>query len=249
MESLVTFIIPLYNKESYVIDTLKSVQAQTVKDFKVIIVDDRSTDNSYNVVRDYIKDDKRFNLYQLDKNSGSAVARNYALDKVDTKYVSFLDADDLIDPNYLESQLNFIKDHGPIIVSSYRRKTSTTISNFIVPEVTDYESLLKGNPLACLTTMYDYSIFSKERFPIDMLRHEDYVFWLNILKGGYKAYGNKEVLATYNLLEGSKNNNKLKLIKPMYKVYKDKMKFNFFKSWYYTFKYCLYSKKKYQECK
>ena len=76
----------------------------------------------------------------------------------------------------------------------------------------DYKKALKGNPLSCLTTMYDREIIGERYFPEALQKCEDYVFWLNILKDGYTAYGNPNVLATYNILENSKSRKKLKLI-------------------------------------
>jgi len=245
IKDLVSFVIPLYNSEKYIKETLISVSNQTYQNFEVLIVDDKSTDNSVSIVKEYIKDDPRFHLYLLDSNGGSAIARNYALDRVKGRYVSFLDSDDMIDPNYLESQLFFIQDHSPIVVSSYRRLTPKSNTIFDVPDVTTYKSCLRGNPLACLCTLYDFILLKEERFPIDMQRHEDYVFWLNILKKGYKAYGNHNVLATYRILNTSKNGNKIKLVKPLFNTYHKYLRFNIFKSLILTFEYCFYSKKKY----
>ena len=78
------------------------------------------------------------------------------------------------------------------------------------------------------------------------MKCEDYVFWLSILKKGIIAKGNPKVLATYNIVEGSKSSNKYKLIKYMYYVYHKTQGINWFKSWFCVFRWAIYGKKKYK---
>lgn len=245
----VSIITPLYNAAAYLKETAQSVFNQTEQNFEWIIIDDKSTDNSLEIATELKKRDTRIVLLQSEVNRGSAHARNMGLDIAKGRYVTFLDADDLLDPNYLESQLKFIEKNGPIVSASYRRATDSTITEFHIPESTTYKSILKGNPLSCLTTMYDRMVFPNARFPEDMTRHEDYVFWAGLLKQGYIAKGNPEVLATYRLHASSKNSSKGKLIKPMIDAYHKKFGFNYLSSLFYTARYILYSKKKYKGVK
>lgn len=110
----------------------------------------------------------------------------------------------------------------------------------------DYKITLRGNPLSCLTTVYDKSIIGEVYFPEDIDRHEGHVFWLHILRRGIIARGNPLVLATYNIIEGSKSSNKFKLIGCMYKVYHKTQGMNWFKSWIYVIRWALYGRKKYR---
>ena len=243
---LVSIITPAYNCKNAIENTVNSVLSQTFKDFEWIIVDDCSSDGSFEFMKNLIKDDKRIILFQTQKNGGSAAARNIALKHAKGRYITFLDSDDLLDPNYLVCQLEFMKEHGPLISAGYRRQAEHTCTNFFVSEETDYKKALKGNPLSCLTTMYDKEVIGDAFFDETYDRHEDYIFWLSILKRGIKAYGNPQVLATYMLHANSKNSNKKRLVKSMYRVYHESEKFNFIKSWFYVFRYALYSKKKYR---
>ena len=246
--SLISIITPLYNAEHYLKNTFASVLNQTYKNWEWIIVDDCSTDGSLEVARELANDD-RIKVLSLDVNSGAAKARNKGLDAAKGDYIVFLDSDDELDDNFLELQLEFIKEHGPIITAGYRRRTSNSVSAFIPPYETTYKSIIKGNPLSCLTTMYDFKLFHDHRFKEDLNKHEDFLFWIDMLKQGYKAYGNKEVIATYNLHEGSKNISKKKLVKPMYNLYRKELGFGIFKSSYYLLSIILYSKKKYKTAK
>lgn len=118
-----------------------------------------------------------------------------------------------------------------------------TTTDFFVPEAADYKRLLNGNPLSCLSTMYDREVIGDVYFPEDYARCEDYVFWLNILKKGFVAKGNQKVLATYRIGKNTKSSKKLKLIKYMYRVYHDTQKINWFKSWCYVIRWAFYGVK------
>lgn len=243
---IVTIITPFFNSKPYFLSTFQSVLKQTFFDWEWIIVDDRSTDGSFEFVEALTSSEPRIKVFRTSKNSGTAVARNIGLKHASGRYITFLDSDDLLDPNYLECQLEFMKEHGPLISAGYRRKAKHTCTDFFVPEKVDYKKALKGNPLSCLTTMYDRSVIGEVFFPEDIDRPEDYVFWLNILRKGIIAHGNPVVLATYNIMEGSRSSNKFKLIGYMHKVYHKTQGINWFKSWFYVVRWAFYGKKKYK---
>ena len=195
-EVTITIITPAFNCIKTIEDTFKSVLNQTISNWEWIIVDDCSTDGSFKFVQNLIKNDKRIKLIRNAKNSGTAVARNVGLKNASGRYITFLDSDDCLDFQYLEKQLVFIKEHGPIVSAGYRRKTENSCTDFFVPKDVDYKTDLKGNPLSCLTTMYDKEAIGDVFFREDIIKPEDYVFWLDMLKRGFVAHGNPEVLAT-----------------------------------------------------
>lgn len=246
---IVSIITPAYNSKITIKETYYSVLSQLFSDWEWIIVDDCSNDGSFEYIKELTNKDKRITVLQTPKNGGSATARNIGLRHAKGRYITFLDSDDLLDSNYLECQLEFMKEHGPLISAGYRRKAEHTCTDFFVPEETDYKKALKGNPLSCLTTMYDREVVGDVFFDEIYDRHEDYILWLSILKRGIVAKGNPVVLATYIIHQNSKNSNKSKLVKSMYRVYHDTQGFNWLKSWIYVFKYALYSKKKYKDVK
>ncbi len=238
--------MPLYNAELYVKQAIESVIAQTYTDWELIIVNDCSKDSSLQVVLSF-ENNPKIRIFSLEKNGGSSVARNYALRYATGRYITFLDADDILDSTYLEKQIKFLKEKNAHIVSAgYRRMASQTTTDFHVPEMVDYKLLLKGNPLSCLTTMYDKEYIGDRYFPENLRKCEDYVFWLDILKTGVVAYGNPEVLATYRIFEASKSHNKFKLIEYMFNVYHKTQKINWFASWFYVCRWAFYGLKKYK---
>ncbi len=99
---LVSVIVPLYNKASYVLRTLESVAAQTVTDFEVIVVDDGSSDGGEALVTNF--PDSRFTLLRQ-KNAGPGAARNRGLREASAPYVAFIDADDVWLDEFLEENL------------------------------------------------------------------------------------------------------------------------------------------------
>lgn len=223
------------------------ILSQAFTDYEWIVVDDCSNDDSFSYIKNLTKGDSRITVLKTNKNGETVVARNVGLRHAkEGRYITFLDSDDLLDPDYLEKQLEFIKEHGSLISSGYRRKAKHTCTDFLVPEIVDYKTTLRGNPLSCLTTMYDREVIGDAFFPEDIDRPKDYVFWLNIFRKGIVARGNSLVLATYNIMKGSKSSNKFKLIRCMHKVYHKTQGINWFKSWIYVIRWTFYGKKKYR---
>ena len=98
-------IIPLYNKEKYIKNTLKNVLKQTFKNFEIIIINDGSTDNSLKEAQ--LVSDNRITIY-TQKNSGVSDARNFGIKKARGEYIALLDADDIWNTNHLEEHYNSI---------------------------------------------------------------------------------------------------------------------------------------------
>lgn len=100
----VTVLMPIYNAERFLHDSIGSLLSQTCDRWKLICVDDGSTDNSRSIVEEYCKQDARIKLI-CQENAGPAVARAKAIEIADTKYVSILDSDDAYAPDYVEKML------------------------------------------------------------------------------------------------------------------------------------------------
>lgn len=236
-ENLISIVTPMYNGEKYVEETINSVLKQTYPNWEMIIVDDGSKDNGPAIVEKFAQADNRIKLIRQ-KNAGSSAARNNGLKNIQGRYVSFLDSDDFWEPNFLEEQLNFIKEKkSPIVFASYKRinaEGKEILKPFIVPEKVNYKSLLKSCSISCLTAMFDRektgNVFFNEA--MGSLR-DDFVFWLSILKQGGYAYGNKNVLASYRVFASSTTGNKKKVMKPQFMVYYKVEKLGLIKSIYY----------------
>ena len=112
MRPVVSIIIPNHNYAQYIGDAIRSVSAQTLKNWECIIIDDASTDDSVAVIRRHIKSDPRFRLIRMKKQSGVSVARNAGLDAARGEYVAFLDADDCYTDAAMETLLHLAKTTG-----------------------------------------------------------------------------------------------------------------------------------------
>ena len=111
-KGLVSIVTPTYNCGPFIAETIESVLAQTYDNWEMIIVDDCSKDDTAKIVEPYLKRDKRIRYHCLDRNSGAAIARNWALKDAKGEWIAFLDSDDLWLPTKLEHQLDFMTKNG-----------------------------------------------------------------------------------------------------------------------------------------
>ena len=233
----VSIIIPMYNSEKFIGQTIQSVQAQTYTDWEIIVMDDISTDKSAQLVKSYAKEDGRIHYFLEKEKSGVAKARNDAMAKAKGRYLAFLDSDDLWLPQKLERQLERMRQTesafvyaGCEVIDEQGRKTGQIRK---VPEQTDYEKLLHGNVIPCLTVLIDRQAVGE--FEMPRIGHEDYATWLNLLKKIPAAYGINEPLACYRVNSQSVSANKLKAIKWTWNIYRNNQNLSVCKSlWYLT---------------
>ena len=98
----ISVIVPVYNVAPYLARCLDSLVGQTMSDIEIICIDDKSTDNSLEILREYERKDKRIHVIALDKNSGVATARNAGIEAARGEYLGFVDSDDYIDADFYE---------------------------------------------------------------------------------------------------------------------------------------------------
>lgn len=113
-QPLVSIIIPSFNREKLINDTLKSVMAQEYTNWECIIVDDGSSDNTVDIVMGFVEKDSRFSLYRRPKNSpkGANSCRNYGFEKSKGDYINWLDSDDLFSSDKISSQISSIDQNS-----------------------------------------------------------------------------------------------------------------------------------------
>ena len=110
-DELVSIIMPSYNTGKYIVSSIKSVLAQTYQNWELLIVDDCSTDNTDDLVKQLLQD-SRIHYLKNEKNSGAAVSRNRALKEARGRWIAFLDSDDLWMPQKLERQIDYMRKNG-----------------------------------------------------------------------------------------------------------------------------------------
>ena len=108
----VSVIIPVYNTEKYLRKCIDSICNQTLSDIEIICVNDCSTDNCFEILKKYLKKDKRIKLINLDINGGAAKARNFGIESAKGEFVGFVDSDDFLDPDFYEKLYNEAKKNN-----------------------------------------------------------------------------------------------------------------------------------------
>lgn len=241
VSALISIITPSYNSASFITATVSSVISQTFKSWEMIIVDDCSSDNSIQVIQEFIKRDPRIKLIKLTENSGAAVARNKAIEAAIGRFIAFLDSDDLWMPNKLEKQVQFMLDQDiAFSFSAYEKidETGNVFGTVGVPKKTGYHDLLKTCSIGCLTAMYDVEKLGKVYMPVNTKR-EDFATWLAILKQVDYAYGMPDVLAQYRVYASQISAKKAKMAKETWRLYRDIEQLGVFKSAYYFAHYAV----------
>lgn len=234
--NLVSIITPSFNSEKFIAETINSVQNQTYQNWEMIIVDDCSKDKTVEIVKQIIKSDNRIKLIQLEKNSGPAIARNKGIQEVSGKFMTFLDADDIWFPDFLENSIKAIKEQGiHFVFSSYRRSDEDLnfiYSDFIVPQKVTYHDILKTNSISCLTAFIDIEVLGKKFMP-EVFKRQDMGLWLKYLKEIPFAYGIAEPKAIYRIRKNSLSRKKSDLLKYQWQFYRNVENLNIFQSCYY----------------
>lgn len=195
-------IIPLFNKEITVADTLTSVLNQTFRDFEVIILNDGSTDSSLQIAASF--KDKRIRIYSQ-QNLGVSAARNNAIKKANRSYLAFLDADDIWDPGYLKEMTKLIRKYKECaaFTCAYRTITQnrTSIKCDGLPEGVIgnfFEERTRNHIMRTSAVVVHRSVMEALKgFPVGMVGGEDdYTFAQIATK--YKIAFTPKVLVVYD---------------------------------------------------
>lgn len=118
---LISIVIPCYNAEKYLNECLSSIKRQSYTKWEAICIDDGSSDNTKKILDKYSKDDERF-IIESQTNQGVSVARNNALKKCSGKYICFVDSDDIVEPDFLETLIKTMKDNIDLSICNFTRK-------------------------------------------------------------------------------------------------------------------------------
>lgn len=116
-KSLVSIIVPVYKVEPYLRECLDSIICQTYTNLEIILVDDGSPDRCGEICEDYARKDSRITVYHKE-NGGLSDARNYGIDRCNGEYITFIDSDDVVKPNFAERLMGLISEYGADVASS-----------------------------------------------------------------------------------------------------------------------------------
>ncbi|MCX6751142.1 MAG: glycosyltransferase family 2 protein [Candidatus Pacearchaeota archaeon] len=204
---LISVVMPAYNAEEYLDESINSILNQTFKDFEFIIVNDCSKDNTKKIIERFRKKDKRIILLNNKKNLKVPLTRSRGLKIARGKYIAVMDADDIAIKNRLELQYSFMEKNkdtflcgGSAIVMDEEGKTIGVFRKINDPEKVK-RNLLKGNPMVHSSVMFRNTgeYFYREKFE----DADEYDVYLRILSDGRKITNIPNFLVKFRLNKGS----------------------------------------------
>ena len=220
MTDKISIIVPVYNAENFIATTINSVMAQTYTDWELLLVDDLSGDRSCDIIEGF--EDTRIHLYRQDENKGAYAARNRGLSEAEGRYIAFLDADDLWEPEKLEHELEFMKEkNAGFVFTGYEFADEEGKGNgsvVRVPKTLPYKRALHNTTIFTSTVMIDRNIIPDDLIRMPHIKSEDTATWWTILKAGHTAYGLNENLVKYRRFSGTLSSNKFEAIRRIWNL-------------------------------
>ena len=211
----VTVLMTVYNGERYLAETIESILEQTFTDFRFLILDNASTDNSREIVRSYA--DPRIDLVALPENIGQARALNLGIEMIESPLIARIDADDIAEPTRLEKQVaafekaspqtavigtwwSCIDKDGQALADSSRKRSFDTPAGFL------FAMLRKESCLSHPTVMMRTEIVKKiGGYDPAFAFAEDFDLWARLAQAGYGAQSIREPLLRYRIHDGQQS--------------------------------------------
>ena len=237
MEEKVSIIIPVYNAQNYIAETVECVMKQDYTNWELILVENGSTDDSLKCIQSFR--DERIRVICAGENIGAARARNLGMQESTGAYACYLDADDLWEPDKLSSQVAFMKEQeasfsftGYEFADANGQRLGKIVK---VPQTIVYKQALGNTTIFTSTVMFDTRKISRERLNMPVMESEDTALWFKLLREGETAYGLNRNLVRYRRPEHSLSSNKFVAMKRIWNLYRKAEKLNVFASaWYFV---------------
>ncbi len=224
VDGLVSIIMPSWNTAKFIKKSIQCVIDQTYQNWELIIVDDCSTDNTDEVVAQFLAD-PRIKYLHNEHNSGAALTRNYAMREAQGEWIAFLDSDDLWMPWKLDKQISFMQEHGYVLSYTEYEKIDEEDNplNIYVsgPDIVNRRKMYNYDYIGQLTMMYSAKHFGLIQIK-DIKKNNDYAIRLQLYKKDSKAEAHllKENLAKYRVRKKSISHDKLsKKLKSHYDLF------------------------------
>ncbi len=223
---IVSIIVPVYNAQPYIEQTIEMVRKQTFQDWELILVEDCSKDDTKKVIMQTLEklQDERISVIYKEQNEGAAKARNTGLDQAKGRYIAFLDADDIWLEQKLQKEITFMqeKEAGFVFTSyEYGDEMGKPTGKIVkVPDVITYRQALQRTIIFTTTVLLDTEKIPKNLMEMPDVPSEDSATWWKIMRNDNLAYGLNEVLAIYRRPRKSLSSNKGTAIKRIWNLYR-----------------------------
>lgn len=226
---MISIVVPVYNAEKYIVETIDMVRKQTYTDWELILVNDCSKDGSAAVIREHMETlaktqgENRIKFIDKTVNAGAAAARNTGVDAATGRYIAFLDADDIWYPHKLEKEMLFMEHHkAGFVFTGYDYGDENAVptgKSCRVPKTLTYRQALSRTVIFTSTVLFDTEIVDKKLIHMPNVGSEDSATWWQILKTGITAYGLNQSLAIYRRPKKSLSSDKKVAIKRIWNLY------------------------------
>lgn len=241
---LVSVIMPAYNSERYIEESIASVLSQSYRNLELLITDDCSLDGTQGVVEELVRRDGRVKYFRLSKNSGAAVARNNSLSNAGGRYIAFLDADDVWLKNKLELQLAFMKANdsafsftGYSLYYGNGQFDEKVIDSNSLDKIARNDLLKKSCTVGCSTVILDKTKLPQIQM-VNIRTGQDYALWLRLLReSDHVAHNYKRRLTGYRVRKDSISRNKFAKSKRQWQIYREIENCGLLSSLYFMFFY------------
>lgn len=232
-QPLVSVIMPCYNTEKYIAQSIESVIRQTYPNWELVITDGPSSDNTVPIVKKYCEQDQRIHLITPSKHQGIAEARHTSIMNSHGRYLAFLDSDDIWMNDKLEKQVAFMEKTGyAFTYGNYEiLNMDGTLTGKVIHNggIVDYEKYLGNTILGCGSVMLNKEKVDQIVQPSDEV-NDDMALWCSIMRHGIKAYPMDEVLYQYRIRNNGASSHRMKMVKSVWKVYRKQEKLSLMKS-------------------
>lgn len=223
---LVSIIAPMYNIESFVIETINSVLNQTYSNFELILIDDKSPDNTVKEVKNF--DDPRIRLIVNEQNLGAGETRNVGIRAATGDMIAFLDADDRWYPQKLEKQISFMQETGSAICYTLYDVIDANGRVYAdcgyIPDTATYHRILRRNYIRTSSLLFDVKkVGGKVYFPT-IRKRQDMLLFLDLIKRVGRADLLAEVTCSYRMHPGGISANKRSVIPYQWAAYRNEEK-------------------------
>ena len=198
MNKKVSIIIPCYNQGKYVADAINSALSQTYKNIEIVVYNDASNDNSSEIIKTFVNKNKNIIFIDNTLNHGVIYARNTAIDTSQGEYILPLDADDTIEPTYVEKAVKVLDENPEIGIVYCKARKFGVKKKYWNLQKFDKSKFIYKNCIFC-TALFRKSDFIKAgKYKEYMLYgYEDYDLWLSFIELGMGVYRIDEILFNY----------------------------------------------------
>ena len=237
---LVSVIIPVYNSSAFIAETLDSIVEQKLPGsgmrLEIIAVDDGSTDDSVDTIRNYVNNRNRrerekrsqkpsvIRILENDRKKGAAGARNTGIAAAGGRYIAFIDSDDIWAEDKLSGQIAFMQERrcafsftGYEFADEEGRGTGKIVR---VPDVISYREALKNTTIFTSTVMFDMEKLEKDDILFPFVESEDTANWWKVLRNKGDACGLDKPLTLYRRSAGTLSSNKMTAVRRIWRLYR-----------------------------